>query len=425
MNGNTDLKHLFCRGKLNCVSIYDKMSRMTVKHGIIYGDKEGQETMKLGTSFIYYGYDKNTYQDCKGLIHSTNFNHIQILNIWFILDAFMFLIFSRLNIFGVDERHTVFYAVYFGIALTFAILLRIFKKSAQNHSLVIAYLEVVMFMTFCIQVSEQQPYLAAVMFPVILVVIALSFIDTMLKMGAVLLICGGVFLWRSNMVKPPSISSLDNYNTMVFLLLALILHYTFQRARMKQFETFQKNVQIARELEVKSSFDVLTSLLNRGRFFSMASEVLRNDRSDHIAVCLLDLDSFKQINDKLGHQMGDKAIQIAGKTIADSLHIDYSEKWSFPERAVRERLSFAGRLGGDEFIVFIRSAEEEDAIRQILQGMLDNLNRVELGELHGIHASFGVTVIEQGECDIDAIYSRADDALYESKRAGKNQITFS
>ena len=49
---------------------------------------------------------------------------------------------------------------------------------------------------------------------------------------------------------------------------------------------------------------------------------------------------------------------------------------------------------------------------------------MEIGELHGIHASMGVTEITVNDRDIDAAYTRADEALYESKRAGKNQIRF-
>ena len=380
--------------------------------------------MKITRSFIYYGYDKTTYENCNDLIRTTNLNHTEILNIWLVIDAIMFIIFSRLNIFGVDERQTMFYGIYMLIALAGEILLHVFRLHTQRFALVIVYIETIVLMSFSILASNVRTFMAAVMFPVILVVIALSFIDTMLRMSFVLLIYSTVFLWQSYINKPNSISNLDIYNTITYLILALILHYTFQRARMRQFETYQKNVQITRELEVKSSFDALTSLLNRGRFFSMAGEILKNEHSDYIAVCLLDLDSFKQINDKLGHQMGDKVIQIAGKTILDSLNIDYTEKWSFPERAVREKLSFAGRLGGDEFIVLVRGRSDEETIRGILRQMLDDLNAVELGELHGIHASFGATTITKEDFDIDVIYTRADDALYESKRAGKNQITF-
>lgn len=157
---------------------------------------------------------------------------------------------------------------------------------------------------------------------------------------------------------------------------------------------------------------------------SMAGEVLRGYDGEYIVVCLMDLDGFKQINDKLGHQMGDKAIQIAGDTITKTLGIDFSEKWSFPERALKERLSFAGRLGGDEFIVLLRGKSGTEELNDQLSKLLATLNSVEFGELHGIHASIGVTEITDNDRDIDKAYHRADKALYQSKGSGKNRITF-
>ena len=153
-------------------------------------------------------------------------------------------------------------------------------------------------------------------------------------------------------------------------------------------------------------------------------KILKKQHDEYMAICMLDLDEFKQINDMMGHQMGDKAIQIAGDTITKTLGIDFSEKWSFPERALKERLSFAGRLGGDEFIVLLRGKSGTEELNDQLSKLLATLNSVEFGELHGIHASIGVTEITDNDRDIDKAYHRADKALYQSKGSGKNRITF-
>ena len=85
-------------------------------------------------------------------------------------------------------------------------------------------------------------------------------------------------------------------------------------------------------------------------------------------------------------------------------------------------MSFAGRLGGDEFIILLREDGGWEATEKRLRAILDHLNAVEMGDLHGIHASFGVTEVGENDRDIDAIYARADEALYEAKNSGKNQI---
>ena len=374
----------------------------------------------------YYGYDKETYLSCADLIRLTNRRHLEYVNIWFLLLNAMFVVFSLLNVFGVDKSNLFFHLVFFLIAAAMEVLLHVVKALSGHYILRILILaEFAVLICFGILSSNAQPYMAALMFPVMIVLIGVSFIDQMISITALLTFSSVIFLLFSYNKKALSIFYQDFYNTLIFLSLALTLHYAFQRTRMQQFETFQKNVQIQQELEVKSSFDALTSLLNRGRFFTLAGEVLHGAHDEYIAVCLLDLDGFKQINDRLGHQMGDKAIQIAGQTILDTLEIDLTEKWSFPERAVREHLSFAGRLGGDEFVIFLRGAEKKEHLSAMLQEMLDRLNKVSFGELKGIQASFGVVEITPEDHDIDTIYNRADNALYSSKRAGKNRITFS
>ncbi|MBQ4293697.1 MAG: GGDEF domain-containing protein, partial [Lachnospiraceae bacterium] len=134
--------------------------------------------------------------------------------------------------------------------------------------------------------------------------------------------------------------------------------------------------------------------------------------------------NFKQINDKLGHQMGDKAIQLTGQTIIEALHMDLQERWSFPERAILESASFAGRLGGDEFILFLRGCKSREEVEKMLFEILHTLNGISFENLNGLSASLGVTEIFPEEKDIDNIYRRADEALYQSKETGKNRITF-
>lgn len=376
-------------------------------------------------SLNYYGYDKETYIRCADLIRSTNRRHLEYVNVWFLLLNAMFIVFSLLNVFGVDTSNLLFHLAFMLIALAMEFVLHLAKKFSLRYVRILLLIEFIILISFGILTSNAQPYMAALMFPVMIVLIGVSFIDQMLSISLVLVAASVIFLLFSYQIKALSIFYQDFYNTLIFLSLALTLHFAFQRTRMQQFETYQKNVQIQQELEVKSSFDALTSLLNRGRFFTLAGEILHGPHDEYMAVCLLDLDGFKQINDKLGHQMGDKAIQIAGQMILDTLEIDESEKWSFPERVIKEHLSFAGRLGGDEFVIFLRGTEKKERLRDLLQQMLSSLNRVTFGELKGIEASFGVVEIEPEDRDIDKIYNRADTALYASKRAGKNRITFS
>ena len=375
----------------------------------------------------FYGYDKATYDDCRDLIDETNRRHLNILNVWFLIINLLCTIFANFGIFSANLSDKGLYLSYTFISIAFFISSHTLQRIKKKKSLVLhlhILLNVFIWMIYSIQLSVDQPYMAATMYIVMIVVLSFSFITTLFTTLLLLIISAALFIFSSYREKTAAIAGQDLYNVLIFVTLAIILHFAFQRTRLQQFVTLQKNIQIQRELEIKSSFDALTSLLNRGRFFSLAGNVLENPHNEYIVICLLDLDEFKEINDKLGHQMGDKAIQVAGSTIIETLGIDMTQKWEFQNRVLSEKGSFPGRLGGDEFIVMIRGASGREAVMDLLQNMLSSLNSVEIGDLHGIHASMGFTEITAEDHDIDVAYKRADEALYESKRAGKNQIRF-
>lgn len=377
-------------------------------------------------SINYYGYDKNRYNDCLDLICETNYRHILIINTWLLGLTIVFMILSRLNMMGVTGRNFTMYLVFMIISLALEGVLIIFRSMCIKYAQVVMHLSILLLMSFGIYSSMMQPYLTATMFLVLIVLIAVAFIGTMVNMSVLLILYSSAFLYTSFKSKSSSLAELDTNNVIIFLILALVLHYSFQRTRMEQFHTLKKNIQIQRDLEIRSSFDTLTNLLNRARFFSIAGEIVSNLtlEDEYIAVCLLDLDSFKQINDTLGHQMGDKAIQMTASIISDSLGIDLMEKWSFTSRVASGRLSFAGRLGGDEYIMFIRGLKGSDDVHVLLENILKRLNSVHIGELNGIHASIGFTSLTDKDTDIDSAYTRADNALYASKESGKNKISF-
>lgn len=373
-------------------------------------------------NFNYYGFDRQTYESVSGLRKETNRLNVQTLSAIFLLVMAVATVLSFLDIIPYAQRSM--YLLFLIVIAAFTVLLLIFRKYTLRLSTLLLYIEIVILMGFSISSSNSESFLVATVFPVFVVLVSVAFIDRMIPFSLVIAFYWFMFVFSSYRHKPPSIARYDLIYSTIFSLVALFFHYRFQKNRINQFLAYHKNLLIQRDLEIRSSFDALSTLLMRGRFFSMADTVLSRKKSeDYIAVCVLDLDSFKQINDKLGHQMGDKAIQTAATTIWDTLGIDiHEDQWSFCERAVLENMSFAGRLGGDEFIILLREPGGWEAAEKHLRSILDNLNAVELGELHGIHASFGVTEVQPEDTDIDAIYTRADEALYDAKNSGKNQI---
>ena len=378
-------------------------------------------------SFFLYGYDRETFNDCIDMIRSTNRKNAIIMNAWFFVINLLYVVCSVFNMFGVTVEQTPFYAAYTLISLIYAIILLAFQKETKRFSIIFVYLVMLELFSYSIIVSVSRPYMPAIMYLILYLLVNLLFMGNCGKAIAIAILGTSILLYTSFKYKTFSIAYQDMYNAIMVDVLAAGLHYMFQRARLAQFVLYQKDLQIQKELDKKSSFDSLTDLLNRGRFFSIAEKVLLiKPKEEYIAVCLVDLDSFKQINDKLGHQMGDKVIQTTGKIISETIDSKgiYKANRITSSWDLTMPYSISGRLGGDEFIILVRGKEKREDILPMLQSMLERLNAVRFDSINGIQASIGVTEIEDGESDMDGAYSRADSALYESKRLGKNRISF-
>ena len=375
-------------------------------------------------SFNNYGYSSETYKDCRDLIVASNrkFLICIVSCLFFVISVYLAL--SLSNLLGYTISQVKYYAGYLVATFIVESCLIFFPSAVEKHNVLFVYATIFLMLSFGIVYSVLRPYMPAVTYQIIVILCAISYIDKMIRFTLVLALSTGIFIFTSFTFKTFSIAHYDTYTATLVAFLVSVIHYTFQGAKIKQFVLFKRNLHLQKELEIKSSFDSLTSLLSRGKFFSIAEEVLRHRDNEYQALCLMDLDGFKQINDTLGHQAGDKAIQLTGTAIIEHLNTENFDKWALYERLTQEKLSFAGRLGGDEFILFIRGKNDKDEIIEFLSKIMKSLNKIELDEIKGLHASFGFTKITSADTDIDNAYKRADEALYKSKRAGKNQIHF-
>ena len=164
--------------------------------------------------------------------------------------------------------------------------------------------------------------------------------------------------------------------------------------------------------EYQALHDPLTRLANRALFRDRIEHAAaRADRrGDPVAVMVLDLDDFKQVNDTLGHSAGDELLNgIAGRL----------------RGAVRSADTVA-RLGGDEFALVIDGARNETVIRVVAQRVLGIFDEPFI--VHGTpirtSASVGVVVAMNKGYTVEELVRRADVAMYRAKTAGKGRIAF-
>ena len=156
--------------------------------------------------------------------------------------------------------------------------------------------------------------------------------------------------------------------------------------------------------------DPLTGLLNRRAFLADAEALLRRQiaRDCPIGVLLVDLDHFKSINDRFGHAVGDKVLQVFAKTTRASLR----------------QTDLIGRLGGEEFTVVLADASRDNAF--LVADRLRSAFAADAGVLDGqaLHAtaSIGVAVIVDPQQDLAQLITLADQALYLAKARGRNRV---
>jgi len=162
-----------------------------------------------------------------------------------------------------------------------------------------------------------------------------------------------------------------------------------------------------------SGKDELTDLLNRRAFREVVERRLKHQCRTGHAGCLvfIDLDHFKEVNDTLGHKAGDEAIILVADKLQDIIRAS----------------DYAGRFGGDEFVLWLEDADEKTA-EQKAQQLLDYMPSVreKIGNADlGLGASVGICRSTPGkDLILTALTERADAALYEVKKSGKNAIAF-
>lgn len=150
--------------------------------------------------------------------------------------------------------------------------------------------------------------------------------------------------------------------------------------------------------------DPLTGIANRRRINAEleTSVELSIERGEQVWVIMLDLDNFKRLNDTMGHDIGDLALQRAAASLKTSIRSN----------------DFCGRFGGEEFLAIIRGAERED-VAQIAERVRASIEDA-LSE-YSSSASIGVALHHVPDSPQDVV-NAADQAMYRAKTSGKNRV---
>lgn len=179
-----------------------------------------------------------------------------------------------------------------------------------------------------------------------------------------------------------------------------------------KIESADEEIADEKNLVERAENDLLTGVLNKKTMEERVVKSLENiGGSSYRIFFMVDLDNFKNVNDKLGHIMGDKAIVDTAERLSEIFHRD----------------AYVGRLGGDEFAVcaFYESFDEE-SLEKFIRKKADkicecNRRTYTNGDMEvSISSSVGIAVAPDMAADFETLYKKADSALYKSKNGGKN-----
>jgi two-component system cell cycle response regulator len=168
---------------------------------------------------------------------------------------------------------------------------------------------------------------------------------------------------------------------------------------------------LVEESQLLAATDALTGLMNRRAFGSlMKGEIARCDRYGYpLSFALLDIDHFKQVNDKRGHGGGDRVLSAVGGLLQSLLR----------------RSDYAGRWGGEEFVITYTSTDlagAQLAGERLRKAVEDLVVNDEGGERIPVTVSVGLATWHPGE-SVESLVDRADRAMYASKAAGRNRVS--
>ncbi len=180
--------------------------------------------------------------------------------------------------------------------------------------------------------------------------------------------------------------------------------------KVDDIQHIKETEQRAEHLKQIAETDQMTGMLNRTATETRINEILKNRQNDYDGgvIFVVDFDNFKNINDTFGHLTGDAYLYEAASVIKSKFR----------------KNDIVGRIGGDEFVVYIDNVSDLDAIKIKAEEILVGIQSISLPGLESTNCSIGIYLINEKDKEYHEIFKRADCALYHAKHRGKNRYVF-
>ncbi len=210
-----------------------------------------------------------------------------------------------------------------------------------------------------------------------------------------------LYLCASYSFKELNVFYVDLFSGILAIIMGVYILFVLYSHRINESENRDRLSRIG-------MIDALTNIYNKNTAESMVSDYLNERTGENCALFIMDIDNFKNINDKLGHMVGDKVLTAFG-TIVKSVYPD----------------SIAGRIGGDEFMLFLKNCKDEEEVAAVARSINKEVNNIRIGDAaYQYTCSIGVYYVDREDRDYSRLYGKADTALYYTKNNGKNGFAF-
>jgi diguanylate cyclase (GGDEF)-like protein len=240
----------------------------------------------------------------------------------------------------------------------------------------------------------------AIWLPVAVIALPMIFIDRIYKYGFEEFVVLTIMLVMSYFFKPHDFFIRDLYIAIASYIISVFSARIILEMRARETLAMKEVTRL-------SSLDKLTHVLNKGALIQRIDNYFAGKPQDeYAAMCVIDMDDFKYVNDNLGHTTGDLLLEKVGQLLKDNFRA----------------YDIVGRYGGDEFVVLMPKMADPAILKMRCKALQMFISDINFGNKAPFTASMGA-VITSGECDREEIFSIADNALYKSKIQGKNLCT--
>ena len=342
-----------------------------------------------------YGFELDVFDKYRDSVTRSNKVAIKVLSVLVIVTTLIIMVFGFVT--KQPEEGAIFCflalsAGAYGVFVTFR------EESTREKILTAGYL--LSIAVYTLSIYGSYTYKNDVFWVGTLVAVACYIFDYAWRVGSLQIASyiAMMLVWNCSGVKMDAIRIV--YSAL-YLVISLVTFYALNRARVKLIAGQQRS-------QYQADTDLLTGLTMRTAAQKQIEEHLKTDT--HGVMMLMDLDRFKSVNDRLGHQMGDTVLI----DVANDL-----------KRMFRNS-DVLSRLGGDEFVVYMNSVPEKEwamerasqVVRAVRRWVGNGTTNIQ------ISASIGIVMTDMVDRNYDELYKAADIAMYAAKSQGGNRAMF-